>query len=100
MQECGPLREEDVGVVTHYWAGLGVAGVHLNAPLDAGDRIHVVGHTSDFEQTVGSLEIEHRRIEHADPGADVGLRVVAHAREHDHVYKLVAADSGGPGIQL
>ncbi len=100
MQETGPVREEDVGVVTHYWSHLGVAGVHLTAPLDAGDRIHILGHTSDFEQTVGSMEMEHQHIEHAESGADVGIRVVAHAREHDHVYKITCADSGGPGMEL
>jgi len=100
MQETGLLQEEDVGVVTHYWSDLGVAGVHLAAPLDAGDHIHVLGRTSDFEQTVGSMEIEHHRIAHANPGFDVGIRVAEHAREHDHVYKLVDYDTGGPGMQL
>ncbi len=100
MQEQGPLREVDAGVVTHYWSELGVAGVHLAAPIDAGDHIHVLGHTSDFEQTVGSMEIDHQRVAHANPGYDVGIRVVEHVREHDHVYKLVCDDAGGPGVQI
>ena len=100
MQECGPMQEQDVGVVTHYWSDIGVAGVHLSAPLDAGDHIHVLGHTSDFEQDVGSMEIEHHRVEHANPGFDVGIRVAEHAREHDHVFKMSASDSGGPGAEL
>jgi len=96
MQERAPMREQEVGVVTHYWTSLGVAGVHLTAPLDVGDLVHVTGHTSDFEQPVGSIEIEHHRIAHADAGADVGLRVTEHAREHDRIYKLV--DAGTPDI--
>lgn len=94
------MHEEDVGVITHYWSDLGVAGVHLTAPLNVGEHIHVVGHTSDFEQSVGSMEAEHHQLSHAEPGADVGIRVVEHAREHDHVYKVVDYDTGGPGMQL
>jgi len=90
------MREQEVGVVTHYWTALGVAGVHLTAPLDVGDLVHVTGHTSDFEQPVDTLEIEHHRIAHADAGADVGLRVAEHAREHDRIYKLV--DAGAPDV--
>jgi len=83
-------NEVPVGVVTHYWTHLGVAGVHLDAPLDVGDRIHVLGHTSDFEQNVTSMEIDHVHVLHANAGADVGVTFGEYAREHDLVYKQVA----------
>lgn len=86
------IREQQVGVVTHYWTHLGVAGVHLTAPLDIGDHIHIVGHTSDFEQDVGSMQIEHHEVLHADAGAHIGLQVADHAREHDKVFRLVETD--------
>ncbi len=82
-------HETPIGTVTHYWSHLGVAGVHLDAPLDVGDHIHVLGHTSNFEQDVKSLEIEHQHVYHAEPGMDVGLAVMQHAREHDKIYKAV-----------
>ncbi|MBW6468792.1 MAG: translation elongation factor-like protein [Coriobacteriia bacterium] len=83
------IREQQVGVITHYWTHLGVAGVHLTGPLEVGERIHVVGHTSDFEQDVASIQIEHDKVVRAEAGADIGLEVVEHAREHDKVFKLV-----------
>lgn len=83
------MQEQQIGEVTHYWSELGVAGVHLTAPVDVGDHIHVHGHTSDFEQTLGSMELEHHKIVHADAGADVGFKVAEHAREHDAVFRLV-----------
>ena len=86
------IREQQVGVVTHYWTHLGVAGVHLTGPLEVGERIHIVGHTSDFEQDVASIQIEHDKVVRAEAGADVGLEVVEHAREHDKVFKLVVKD--------
>ena len=100
MQEPAPMHEEEVGVVTHFWTELGVAGIHLSAPLDAGDQIHVLGHTSDFEQCVGSMEEDHSHVLHAGAGEDVGVQMVEHAREHDHVYKLVPSEVGGQGTEL
>jgi hypothetical protein len=79
--------ETPIGVVTHYWSHLGVAGVHLEGPLDVGDHIHVVGHTSNFEQDVRSMEIEHNHVYHAEPGMDVGIAVMEQVREHDKIYK-------------
>lgn len=89
MDESGLMREQEVGEVTHYWTALGVAGVHLDKPVDVGDKIHILGHTSDFEQTVGSMELDHHRITHADAGIDIGIQVSEHAREHDKVYRLL-----------
>jgi len=87
MQEHEVLQETEVGVVTHYWSNIGVAGVHLEAPVDVGDHIHVAGHTDDFEQTVDSIEIDHRKVMHADAGTEVGIRVAAHAHPHDRIYR-------------
>jgi hypothetical protein len=90
MQEHAPVSEQEVGVITHFWSKLGVAGVHLEAPVAVGDHIHVKGHSDDFEQVLDSIEIDHSKVGHADPGADVGIRVTAHAHEHDRVYKTAA----------
>ena len=83
------VAETPIGVVTHYWSHLGVAGVHLDAPLNVGDHIHIIGHTSNFEQDVRSMELDHHHVFHGNPGADVGIAVMEHAREHDRVYKAI-----------
>ena len=101
MLEHEVFAETPIGVVTHYWSHLGVAGIHLTAPLDVGDRIHIHGHTSDFEQLVKSIETEHHTIPHADADADVGIAVADHVREHDVVYRLVElADVGADEVML
>jgi putative protease len=76
--------------VTHYYSELMVAVVQLNqGGLRVGDRIHIKGHTTDFDQTVESMEIEHQRVEQANPGEILGMKVLDHAREHDQVYKIL-----------
>ncbi len=101
MQEHEPFAETPIGVVTHYWSHLGVAGVHLTAPLDVGDRIHIRGTTSDLEQTVRSIEIDHRTTPHAEPNADVGIAVGDQVREHDTVYRMIElADMGADEVMM
>ncbi len=81
--------EERIGVVTHYYTHLSVAVLHLDAgALRVGDTIHIKGHTSDFTQTVHSMEIDHVHVSEARAGQSFGLKVVEHAREHDGVYRV------------
>lgn len=83
------MTETKIGTVTHYYTHLHVAGVVVtDGELRIGDKIHIKGHTSDFEQTVKSMEIDHEHIDLAKPGDDIGLAVIEHAREHDTVYKV------------
>lgn len=83
------MAETKVGIVTHYFTHLQVAAIKItDGELRKGDKIHVLGHTSNFEQVVESMEIEHRSVEVVLPGQTVGLRVAEHVREHDTVYKV------------
>ena len=78
---------EAVGTVTHWFGHISVAGVSLTAPLAVGDRIHIKGHSTDIVQTVGSMQIEHEKIDRAGPGDDVALAVEGHAHEHDLIFR-------------
>jgi hypothetical protein len=89
VEEPAPA-EEAIGTVTHYYSHLGVAVIQVNkGVLRVGDRVHVKGHTSDFSQTIDSLEYEHQRVEQASAGQSVGTKVIDHAREHDIVYRIL-----------
>ncbi|MEM0216839.1 MAG: U32 family peptidase C-terminal domain-containing protein [Candidatus Bathyarchaeia archaeon] len=79
----------EVGKVTHYFSKIGVAVVELKAPLAVGDRIIIRGPTTDFEQVVESMQIEHKNIEKAEAGQSIGLKVNQRVRERDIVYKRV-----------
>ena len=89
MRRESDMAERKIGTVTHYYTDLHVAGVIItDGELREGDTIHVKGHTSDFEQKVESMEMDHRHVDVARPGDDIGLRVIEHAREHDTVYAV------------
>lgn len=83
------MTEKQVGRVTHYFNKIGVAIVELEDDLKVGDTIRFKGSTTEFEQMVDSLQIEHEQVQEAKKGQAVGLKVKEHTREHDLVYKVV-----------
>ena len=86
------LREEkleEIGKISHYFSKIEVAIVDLTAPLSVGDRITMKGVTTDFEQTVESMQIEHENVKTAKAGDSIGLKVKERVREGDIVYKIV-----------
>ncbi|KKU28701.1 MAG: hypothetical protein UX80_C0013G0007 [Candidatus Amesbacteria bacterium GW2011_GWA2_47_11b] len=75
-----------VGVVTHYYDKIGVAVVDLTSSVHTGDVIKFSGST-DFSQTVTSLQVEHEKIESAKKGDTVGLKVDQPVKPGDEVLK-------------
>ena len=78
-----------VGKVTHYFDRIGVAVLDLTAELVVGDRILILGHTTEIEQPVSSMEIDHHKVQSATPGMDVALLVADPVHVGDKVYKVV-----------
>jgi translation elongation factor EF-Tu-like GTPase len=84
------MEEKRVGEVIKYFGKISVAAIRLSeGSLKVGDKIHIVGHTTDITQTVDSMQIENKDVQEAGPGADIGIKVEGRAREHDVVYKVV-----------
>ena len=82
------MTEKLIGKITHYFTNIGVAVVEITAAgLKAGDKIHVKGATSDFEQAVDSMQVEHENVDKAKKGESVGLKVEQPVREGDEVFK-------------
>lgn len=84
------MSEENVvkiGMTTHFFSKISVAVIELTAPLAVGDTILIKGPTTDFEQAVESMQIEHQNVQRAEAGQSIGLRVAERVREKDAVYK-------------
>ncbi len=78
-----------IGKVTHYFGHVNAAVVKIKkGQLQIGDRIHFKGHTTDFGQTITSLQIDRKPIEKAGAGDEIGVEVTSRVREDDTVYKL------------
>lgn len=81
-------KEELVGKITHHFSKIEVGIVELSKELRVGDNIHIKGSTTDFEQKVDSIQIEHENIDKAKKGDVIGLKVKEKVREGDEVYKI------------
>jgi len=79
---------EEVGRVTHYYPKISVAVVELKNSLKVGDKILIRGATTNFEQIVESMQIEHKDVQVAEPGQSAGIKVKEKVRENDKVYRL------------
>jgi hypothetical protein len=82
------MSEKRVARVTHYFSRLNVAVLALTDTLSLGDRVHICGHSTDFEQTVDSMQIEHKPVLKVGPGDDVALKIAERAHEGDIVYRI------------
>ena len=78
----------EVGRVSHYFSKISVAVIELTAPLAVSNRILIKGSTSDLEQAVDSMQIEHENVQRAEAGQSIGLKVKERVRENDVVYKV------------
>jgi len=82
-----------VAQVTHYYNKIGVAVLALSDDLSVGDVIYIAGHTTDFCQTVKSLQVEHHPIRKAEAGDEVALKVLDRVRAGDRVFKVDDQDA-------
>ena len=82
-------QEKEIGIITHYFGKISVGVIKLRAPLKVGEKIHIKGATTDFFQTVDSMQINHQNVSYAQRGQEVGIKVAQKVRENDKVYKVV-----------
>ncbi len=82
------MSEEMIGTVVDFFARPVVAAITLTAPLKAGDRIRIKGHTSNVELEVGSMQIDNVPVQEAKAGDNVGLKVPERVRKGDQVYRI------------
>ena len=77
-----------VGIVDHYYTKIGVAVINLEDSLSVGDKISIEGATTNIQQTVDSMQVEHETVESAKAGDSVGMKVADRVRPGDNVFKI------------
>lgn len=82
-------EEQKIGQITHFFTHISVGVVELtDGSLKVGDRVHIKGATTDFEQVVSSMQIEKKAIKEAKKGDTIGLKVKERVRKGDQVFKI------------
>ena len=82
------LPLEQVGVVEGFFARASAAVIKLKKGIKQGERLYIKGHTTDLQQVVESMQINHQEIAEANKGSTIGLLVRARVRPNDVVYRI------------
>jgi len=77
---------KQIGTVTHWYDKIGVAVVKLTGPLAKGDKIKIKKGDEEFEDTVSSLQIDHKDVDSAKKGADAAIKLTQKAKEGADVF--------------
>ncbi|MCX6821405.1 MAG: U32 family peptidase C-terminal domain-containing protein [Candidatus Aenigmarchaeota archaeon] len=85
------MKEEKklIGKIAHFYSKISVAVIELTNKLSVGDEISIEGPSTNFTQTVDSMQIEHKNIKDAKKGDSIGLKVINEVKENDSVYKMM-----------
>ena len=84
---AGEEKLTEIGKVTHYFPHVKAAVVELSGTLKLKDKILIKGHTTNFEQSIKSIQINNQEISEAGTGKTIGLKVKSRVRHNDIVYK-------------
>jgi translation initiation factor IF-2 len=82
----GNMAENEIGVVSDFFAHVVVAGIDITGTLKVGDKIHIKGHTTDIEMDITSMQIDNKNVAEAKKGQSVGIKVPDKVRAGDKVF--------------
>ena len=85
------MADKKVGMISHYYNHLSVAIIEVKSPFSVGDTLKFVKHGSGeeiFQQTISSIQEEHKQLEKAAKGQSVGIKVDQKVHEGVEVYKI------------
>ncbi len=80
--------KKKIGTVTRYFGKIGVAAIMLEEPLKVGDTISIEGNTTNFQQTIDSMQIDRKDIKEASPGQEIAIKVADRVRDNDNVFLI------------
>ena len=80
------MGEKEIGKVSSFFSHVSVAAIKLTAKLKVGDKIHIKGSTTDFEDTINSMQIEKKEVKEAKKGDHIGIKVPEKVRPNDAVF--------------
>jgi len=81
------MADKQIGTVSNYFDHVKVAAIKLTSGLKVGDTVKITGGEVDFEQVVGSMQIQHDKVDKAKKGDEIGIKVKERVRKGYKVFK-------------
>ena len=79
--------EKEIGKVTHWYDKVGVAVLDLSSALKIGDKVKVKKGEEEFEETLSSMQVDHKDVSSAQKGDEVAVKFSQKAKEGAVIYK-------------
>jgi len=81
---------KEVGTIVNYFDHVEVAVVQMIGKMKKGDKVRIYGLNTgtDFEMTIENMQINHKDIDSAKKGDDVGLKVDKKVKRNDKIYLI------------
>ncbi|MCF8054451.1 MAG: translation elongation factor-like protein [Deltaproteobacteria bacterium] len=84
------MEEIKVGEVVKFFAKPSVAAIKIvSGEIVAGDKVRYLGHTTDFSDTIASMEVNNQKVEKAVAGDFIGVKTSDKVRPGDEVFKVL-----------
>jgi len=79
-------KSDKIGTITHFYSKIGVGIIKLSKTLKVGDNIQIKGNKTDFKQSINQMQFDHKDIESAKKGQEIGVKLDNKVRENDEVF--------------
>ena len=80
------MTKDLLGKVIHYYDKIGVAVLKLKKPLKVGDLVKFIKSDNEFQQTIESMQLEHKGVSKGKAGDEIAVKVDQEAKKGTLVY--------------
>lgn len=86
---AGQIKKILIGEINHYYSKDKVASLFLkHQGLEKGETISIEGETTYLEQQIDSIQINHKKVDKAKKGQEIGIKVINKVRKKDKVFVI------------
>lgn len=82
------MEGKEIGEVTHWYDKINVAVVKLAEELKVGDAIKIRRGEEDIQDTIVSMQVDHKEISSGKKGDEVAIKLSTKAKEGTIIYKV------------
>ena len=79
-------KSNKIGEVNHWYDKISVAVIKLNKALKVGDEVKFKRGDSQFNETIVSMQLDHKPVTSGKKGDEVAVKVTQPAKEGAEVY--------------
>jgi translation initiation factor IF-2 len=77
-----------IGIVTHWYDKIGVAVITLKGKLSVGDVIRIEKGNDGFEETISSMQLDHKDVSSGKKGEEIAVKMSKKALVGSSVSKV------------